>query len=328
MSIRLSRRTSLTSAAVVLISLTGCTATSVAAPSVSLIPSPAPSSVGTEPATAAQFRRLESNFDAELGVFALDTGTNRTVTYRADERFAYASTHKALSAAAVLKQNSEAELDQVVRYSKADLVDYSPITEQHVDSGMTLREIGDAAVRYSDNTAANLLFRELGGPAGFGRSLKRIGDHRTHVDRIEPDLNDAVPGDVRDTSTPRALGTDLKKYTLGNVLNSKDRAQLTDWLKRNTTGDNTVRAGAPAGWTVGDKTGSGGYGTRNDIAVLWPPKRAPIVLAVLSKRSTQDATRDDALIAQAATVALAAVAGSAEAGPVSTTAGRSEMPVK
>jgi beta-lactamase class A len=309
MSIRLNRRTSLTTAAVVLISLTGCTTSEAkATPSVTVIASRTLPPASTEPPTAREFRRLESSFDAELGVFALDTGTNRTVTYRADERFAYASTHKALSAAAVLEQNSDAELDQVVKYTKADLVDYSPITEQHVDSGMTLREIGDAAVRYSDNTAGNLLFRELGGPAGFGRALKQIGDRRTHVDRIEPDLNEAVPGDIRDTSTPRALGTDLQKYTLGKALNPRDRAQLTDWLKRNTTGDNTIRAGAPAGWTVGDKTGSGSYGTRNDIAVLWPPKGAPIVLAVLSKRSTKDATRDDALIAQAATVALRAVA--------------------
>jgi beta-lactamase class A len=314
MPIRLSRRTSLAAAAVVLTSLTGCTTTSdaLAAASTSVAPSPRLPATSTPPSAVREFDRLEAAFDADLGVFAVDTGTGRTVTYQADERFAYASTHKALTAAAVLKQSSEAELDRVVAYTKDDLVDYSPVTEKHVDTGMTLREIGDAAVRYSDNTAGNLLFRELGGPKGFGRELRRIGDRRTHVDRIEPELNEAVPGDVRDTSTPRTLGTDLQKYALGKVLNREDRAQLTDWLKRNTTGDTVVRAGVPAGWVVGDKTGSGSYGTRNDIAVLWPPKGAPIVLAVLSKRSTQDATRDDALIAQATTVALQTLARMAD----------------
>ena len=315
MSIRL-RRPFLALASAALISLTGCAASgaavaasTVSVPTATTTPSARPSEERSAAAPSTRpFEELESTFDVRLGVYGLDTGTGRTVTFRPDERFAYASTHKAFSVAAVLKETSEAELDQIVTYTEADLVDYSPVTEQHVDTGMTLRDISDAAIRYSDNTAANLLFRELGGPRELGRALRRIGDRRTHVDRTEPDLNSAIPGDVRDTSTPRALGVDLQKFALGNALNPKDRTLLTGWLKANTTGDALIRAGAPKGWTVGDKTGSGRYGTRNDIAVLWPPHRAPIVLTVLSRRSTEDAGHDDALIARAASVALAALA--------------------
>jgi beta-lactamase class A len=258
-----------------------------------------------------RFAALEKTFDARLGVYALDTGTHRTVGYRAGERFAFASTAKVLSAANVLKQSSDAGLDRVITYTADDLVSYSPITEQHVATGMSLREICDAALRYSDNTAANLLFAELGGPKKLDAALERIGDRTTAVDRLEPELNTAVPGDVRDTSTPRALATDLNRYALGSVLNRTDRGLLTGWMRTNTTGDELIRAGVPAGWRVADKTGSAAYGTRNDIAVLWPPDdAAPIVLAVLSTRDTQDATYDNALIARATTTALAALTGS------------------
>ncbi|MFF2847954.1 class A beta-lactamase [Streptomyces sp. NPDC058001] len=257
--------------------------------------------------TPTEFRDLEREFDARLGVYAIDTGSRRTVTYRSDERFAYCSTHKALSAAAVLKQNSLAGLDEVVHYTRDDLVTHSPITEKYVDTGMTLRALCDAAIRYSDNTAANLLFAELGGPKEFQAALAALGDRVTRADRLETDLNEAVPGDRRDTSTPRALAADLREYTLGHTLCADKKALLIDWLKRNTTGDNLIRAGVPADWQVGDKTGGGGYGTRNDIAVAWPPHGAPVIIAILSSRDTRDAEYDDKLIARAAQLVVAAL---------------------
>nr|WP_113969713.1 class A beta-lactamase [Rossellomorea aquimaris] len=256
--------------------------------------------------TGHKFMQLEKKFDARLGVYAIDTGTNRTVAYRPDERFAYSSTFKALAAGLVVQQNSMDELDEVITYTRDDLVTYSPITEQYVDTGMTLREISDAAIRYSDNTAGNLLLQELGGPDGFENVLRKIGDHVTEADRYETDLNSAIPGDIRDTSTARALATNLKALTVDGVLPHDKRTLLTDWMRGNTTGDELIRAAVPKGWEVGDKTGAGGYGTRNDIAIVWPPNRDPIIIAILSSRDTEDAAYDNELIARAAKVTLTA----------------------
>lgn len=294
--------------------LVGCTTgTDAASPKPSeparSVPSPSASaSPAADPRPAREFRALERKFDARLGVYALDTGSGRTVTHRPDERFAYASTCKALLAAAVLDKNSLRQMDRLVRYGRDDLISASPVTEQHVITGLTLRELCDAAVRYSDNTAANLLFHELGSPRALQDALRSLGDNVTRCDRYEAALSEATPGDLRDTSTPRALATGLRAYVLGSTLPADKRAVLSDWLRRNTTGDHTIRAGAPDGWQVGDKTGTGGYGTRNDIAIIWPPGAAPIALAVLSRRDTEDAERDDALIAGAAKAALAVFA--------------------
>jgi beta-lactamase class A len=186
-------------------------------------------------------------------------------------------------------------------------VPHSPVTEQHVRDGLALRDVLAAAVRYSDNTAANLMFAELGGPAGLERDLRELGDRTTQLDRVETELNEATPGEIRDTTTPRAFAADLRTYVLGDVLPADDRALLTGWLRTNTTGDGLIRAGVPADWVVGDKTGAGGYGTRNDIAVVWPPHRAPIVLAIMSRKDEPDATYDDALIARAARTAVTAL---------------------
>lgn len=274
---------------VTILALTGCSGPESA------------SSAGTLDARE-EFSRLERDFDARLGVYAVDTATGREVAYRADERFAHASTFKVLAAGELLRRNSLEELDRTITYSRDDLVTYSPITEKHVDSGMPLREVIAAAIRHSDNTAGNLLLRELGGPDGFTAALRRIGDTTTRADRFETDLNETAPGDPRDTSTPRALATSLRAYAVDDVLPADKRAVLNEMLRTNTTGDALIRASAPAGWQVGDKTGAASHGTRNDIAVVWPPERAPIVLAVLSDREAEDADYEDALIARAAAV--------------------------
>ncbi|RAN96494.1 class A beta-lactamase [Micromonospora noduli] len=303
MAVSVLRLTIWVATASTVVSLAGCGsggeatgARTTPSPEVTLAPSVAPDQ---------EFRRLEEQFGARLGIYAVDTGTGRTVEYRADERFAYASTWKALAAAEVLDGTTDAQLDRVVRYSTRDLVAHSPITEKHVGEGMSLRALADAAVRYSDNTAGNLLLRHLGGPAGFEAKLRALGDTVTDVARYETALNEGTPGDKRDTSTARALAGDLRAYTVGVALEPADRDVLRARLRGNTTGAALVRAGVPAGWVVGDKTGTGGYGTRNDIAVIWPPDRAPIVLAVLSSRDRKDATPADAVIAQATRVVVA-----------------------
>ncbi|PFV82078.1 class A beta-lactamase [Bacillus sp. AFS059628] len=255
-------------------------------------------------ATHKEFSKLEQKFDARLGVYAIDTGTNQTISYRPNERFAFASTYKALAAGVLLQQNSIDTLNEVINFSKEDLVDYSPVTEKHVDTGMTLGKIAEAAVRYSDNTAGNILFHQIGGPKGYENALRQMGDRVTMSDRFETELNEAIPGDIRDTSTAKAIATNLKAFTVGNALPIQKRNILTEWMKGNATGDKLIRAGVPTDWVVADKSGAGSYGTRNDIAIVWPPNRAPIIIAILSNKDEKGATYDNQLIAEAAEVVV------------------------
>jgi beta-lactamase class A len=298
--------------------LTGCSSTTTSsaastATSSSSATSATSASSTTSSGTSAAISALETQFHANLGLYALDTGTGRTVAYDADDRFAFCSTLKAFAASVLLQRDTDQQLNQVIHYTKADLLSYAPITEQHVSTGMTLNAIMAAAIEYSDNTAANLMLQQIGGPAALQAALRGEGDSTTNVDRTEPTLNTATPGDTRDTTTPRAWVTDLRTFVLGDALSASHRAQLVAWLQANTTGGPYIRAAVPAGWKVGDKTGNGDYGARNDIAVIWPPDNAaPIVLAVLTNRgSDENATSNDALIADASKVALQALTGQA-----------------
>ncbi|MFE7170838.1 class A beta-lactamase [Streptomyces sp. NPDC057616] len=260
------------------------------------------------PAHAATDRlhALERRHGARLGVFAHDVRTGRSVTHRADERFPMCSTFKTLAVGAVLRdldRHGEV-LARRIHYTRADLVDGAPVTgtEEHLAHGMTVAELCDAAIRYSDNSAANFLLRLLGGPTAVTRFARSLGDRVTRLDRWEPELNSAEPGRRSDTTSPRALGGCYARLVLGHALNGPDRARLTDWLLANTTGGHRIRAGLPATWTVADKTGSGSYGTTNDAAVAWTPDGAPVVLTVLSTKPAQDAAWDDALLAGAAAI--------------------------
>ncbi|WP_375091366.1 class A beta-lactamase (plasmid) [Peribacillus sp. RS7] len=252
--------------------------------------------------TIDKFEQLEKEYDARLGVYAIDTGTKETVEFRENERFAYTSTFKALAAAVLLKQNPISMLEEIRTFTNEDIVTYSPITEDFVNKGMSLGKIAEAAMQYSDNTAGNLLFEELGGPDGFEKALRESGDTITMVDRIEPDLNGAIPGESRDTSTPKALATTLEVFGISEYLPTDKQEIFTNWLKGNTTGDSLIRAGVPESWEVGDKSGAGGYGTRNDIAIVWPPNREPIIIAIMSSRNEEKASFNDELIAKAAKV--------------------------
>ena len=257
----------------------------------------------------AQFAELETRFGARLGVFALDTARGVQIHYRAAERFPLLSTFKVMAVAAVLKR-SEREtnlLSQRVRYNKTNLVTYSPITQKHLANGMTIGELCAAALQYSDNTAGNLLLRLLGGPQALTRFARSTGNNAFRLDRWETALNSAIPGDARDTATPEAMARTLRNFALGNALAPTSRAQLIEWLCGNTTGDKRIRAAVPRGWKVGDKTGSGDYGTANDIAVIFPPNRAPIVMAIYTTHKVADAKRSEQLIVEAARIALNAL---------------------
>jgi beta-lactamase class A len=257
-----------------------------------------------DPLVLAEARLLElaAGSGGQLGVAALDTGSGRVIRHRADTRFPCCSTFKVLLAGAVLKRHAAEPglLQQRIRYTRGDLVSYSPVSDKHVDSGMSVGELCAAALQYSDNTAANLLMRRLGGPQAVTDFARSLGDKDFRLDRWETELNTAMPGDPRDTTTPAAMAASLRALALGDALPPAQRSQLQAWLRGNTTGGKRIRAGVPADWAVGDKTGSGDYGTTNDVAVLWPPGRAPIVLALYFTQPRQDAAWRDDILAEAA----------------------------
>ena len=242
--------------------------------------------------TAAAEKRivaLETRLGGRLGVAAVDIGTSRRLEHRAGERFPMCSTFKLLAASAALHRVDEKkeQLTRFIPYTKADLLEYAPITREHVnEGGMTLAALCAAAVEYSDNTAANLLLQTIGGPEGLTRYARSLGDEQTRLDRLEPHLNSATPGDERDTTTPAAMVANLRALLLGNALSQQSRRLLDDWLADNKTGSEMIRAGLPKGWKIGDKTGRGGNGATNDIAIIRPPGKSPIVLAIYFVGST------------------------------------------
>ncbi len=249
-------------------------------------------------------QQLEQKFGGRLGVFALDTGNGTAFGFRAEERFPLCSTFKVVVAAAILRRSARnpALLEQRVRYKQSQLVTYSPVTEKHLAQGMTVTELCAAALQYSDNTAANLLLQLLGGPASLTAFARSIGDETSRFDRWETALNTCIPGDVRDTSTPRAMGRTLRNLVVGDALPEEQRARLWNWMLGNTTGDKRIKAGFPATWKIGDKTGSGDYGAANDIAVLQPPGRKPIIVAIYSTQPQRDAKFSNETVASAAEI--------------------------
>jgi len=193
------------------------------------------------------------------------------------------STFKVAATALVLQRVDQGieHLDRRIVFSRKDLLSYAPITEKHVGPpGMTVAELCRAAMTWSDNTAANLLLSSFGGPRALTAFFRSIGDPVTRLDRTEPTLNEARPGDPRDTTSPAAMLQDLHRLVFGDILSAKSRTMLSNWLVENKTGTASLRAGMPGDWKIGDKTGSGKNGTTNDIAVIWLPRRAPVLVTV------------------------------------------------
>jgi beta-lactamase class A len=253
--------------------------------------------ISTEPASATttSLRDIERQYDVHLGVYARNLVTGRTLQHRAHERFAMCSTFKTLAAAALLRdldQNGEV-LDRLITYTEADLLPNSPITEQHVDEGMTNRALCDAMLRFSDNAAANLILRQLGGPRAITRFARSVGDCVTRLDRYETELNTAYPGDPRDTSTPHALATTYAKLLVGKALPPADNAVLEAWMLDNQTSFTRFRAALPDGWTLADKTGGGGYGSNNDAGAAYTTDGTPIVIVGMARTFDPDAAADN-----------------------------------
>ncbi len=250
-----------------------------------------------------EFAALERAHGGRLGLAALDTGSGKRIAHRADERFAMCSTFKLLASAAVLHRTDHGEehLDRVISYSKANLVFYSPVTEKHVGEGMTVAALCEAAVSLSDNTAIDLLLASMGGPPAVTRFARALGDPVTRLDRTETSLNDVAPGDHRDTTTPNATLGDMQKILLGDALSGASRDLLIQWLKNCQTGAHRLRAGLPADWAEGDKTGTwdGENNEANDIAILWPPARKPVLIAAYYSDSREKGAARDAVLAEA-----------------------------
>jgi len=258
-----------------------------------------------------EIRRLESESGGRLGVCVLDTATGARHVHRGDERFPMCSTFKVLAAAAILARvdAGKEQLARRITFDASALVTYSPVTEKRAGGdGMTLAEICDAAVTLSDNTAANLLLAAIGGPPGLTAFVRGLGDVVTRLDRNEPSLNEALPDDPRDTTTPNAMASSLQALILGTAaLSAASREQLTAWLLANKTGDTRLRAGLAKDWRVGDKTGSGARGTANDVAVIWPPNKPPIVITAYLTGATVSTTQQNATLASVARAVSAGI---------------------
>ena len=248
--------------------------------------------------------KIEADYKANIGVYAIDTDSGKIINYNPSKRFAYCSTHKVFTAAEILRRYSPEQLQEVIHYAEDDILSYAPVTKEHVDTGMTLFEICEAAVRFSDNTAANLMINKLGGIENFKLALQDIGDEITNPVRIEPEMNEFVPESTIDTSTPKQMALNLQKYVLGDVLNEEQKQILINWMSNNAITDSLIKAGVPDGYKVIDKSGSGTYGTRNDIAIIYPENGKPIVMAIMTNRNDKFDRYDDKLIAGIANILM------------------------
>jgi beta-lactamase class A len=268
-------------------------------------------SSGTGSDVTARLKALERESGGRLGVSILDTGTGTRWGYRAGERFPLCSTFKLLAAALILHRvdKGQEQLERKVIVKPTDIITHSPTTSQYVGTeGITIAQLCESTVTLSDNAAGNLLLESFGGPAGLTAYTRSLGDTMTRLDRNETSLNEATPGDKRDTTTPDAMVSNIQKIVLGTALSEASRKQMTQWLLDNKTGDTRLRALLPAGWRVGDKTGTGGHGTTNDVGILWPPGRAPIVVAVYLTGTSRPIAQREAVLAKVGQLAVSLVA--------------------
>jgi beta-lactamase class A len=259
-------------------------------------------------ALEASLAKIEVESGGRLGVAVLDTSNGALTGHRIDERFPMCSTFKTLAAAAILARidTGKEQLARRVAVEQKDILSYAPITKQHVGQDMTVAELCEAAITLSDNTAANLLLASLGGPSAITAYARSLGDDITRLDRIEPELNEATPGDPRDTTTPAAMAKNLKLLATGTALSAASRDQLIAWLVGCKTGDAKLRAGLPKNWRVGDKTGSGDHGSSNDAAVIWPDGKPPVIVtSYFTETTAPDDKRNAAHAAVGRTVAAA-----------------------
>ncbi|MTJ93634.1 MAG: class A beta-lactamase [Desulfovibrio sp.] len=254
--------------------------------------------------------RLEAASGGRLGVAARQAAGGKILGYRGDERFPMCSTFKTMAAAAILRDKPQI-LNQRIHYTRGDIQPWSPITEKHLEDGLTVAELCAAMLQHSDNTAANLVLAQLDGPQGLTAFARSLGDATFRLDRWEVELNSAIAGDERDTTTPLAMSSTLQGLLCGQLLPAPARKQLVNWMLDCATGADRIPAGAPSGWQVAHKTGSGENGTANDTGLLLPSDRAekkenPLVVTVYLTGSKLPSTENDKIIAAATRLLCAA----------------------
>ncbi|MGE6334372.1 L2 family extended-spectrum class A beta-lactamase [Stenotrophomonas sp. NPDC077659] len=287
---------------------------SLLAPALARAVAPAPGTAGTNAAIASttDFAALEKASGGRLGVTVLDTGSGRRIGgHRQDERFPMCSTFKSMLVAHVLSlaDAGHVSLDTRVPIAEQDLLSYAPVARRHVGKDLSVRDLCRGTLVTSDNTAANLLLGVSGGPPALTAFLRAQGDTVTRNDRYEPEMNRFANGDPRDTTSPAAMAASLARFVVGDGLSNASRLQLADWLIDNQTGDACLRAGLGARWRVGDKTGSNGEDTRNDIAVLWPRAGgAPWVITAYLQGASVDEDQRAAVLARVGALADAMIA--------------------
>ncbi|MCF2587273.1 class A beta-lactamase [Brevibacterium sp. UCMA 11752] len=292
----------LTAAALTLVMATGCSPADAQTESAS--PTPSPDRTQQQEVTA-QLEAVENEYEARVGVSAIDTGDGSTVDHRSDERFGFASTLKVFAVAELLAATTPEELDEVVTWTQADVdaAGWTPVTEKHVDTGLPLEDIAESALRVSDNAAMNIVLDEIGGPQGLDEALEDAGDPTTEVIDEEPELNAIDPGSPDNTTTPAAYTTDMQGLLNPDRLSPDDRAVLLEWMSDNETGDPLIRAGAPEEWIVKDKSGHSDA-IQNDIAFVYPPGEDPIVITVLTETEDPDSEDGPAIVKAAAEAVL------------------------
>lgn len=244
---------------------------------------------------------IEARLHARVGVATQEVGGARQWHYRADERFPMSSTFKTLACAALLQRvdRGEEDLSRRVVLQEPELVSYSPVTETRTGGdGMSLAELCDATLTVSDNSAGNKVLQAIGGPAGLTAFMRSIGDEVTRLDRWETELNEGVPDDIRDTTSPAAMARAMESLVLGDTLSPASRRQLAEWLRNDRVADALFRVSLPAGWMIADKTGAGGFGSRSIAAVIWPPAGGPLVATVYITETEASFDERNAAIAE------------------------------
>jgi beta-lactamase class A len=265
----------------------------------------AASSLVLSPAFAEEGPPVLAAYEREtggrIGLYAENLASGTKIAWRAEERFVMCSTFKASLAAFVLARidRGEDRLEDMVAYGAQDLLDYAPVAKQNLAAGaMSVSDMCKAIVELSDNTCANLLLARSGGPAALTAFWRSTGDTVSRLDHNEPELNRSPPGDPHDTTTPAAMAGNLRRFVLAEVLSTRSRQHLTDWLVGCKTGNNRLRGGLPKEWKIGDKTGNNGKDASGDIAIAWPNAGGPILVCVYTQGGSPTARQIESVFAE------------------------------